>query len=46
MKKRFTEEQIINILKGGEAGVPAKEICRKHGICNACLQSLYWITMH
>ena len=35
MKKRFTEEQIINILKEGEAGVPAKEICRKHGISDA-----------
>ena len=35
MKKRFTEEQIINILKEGEAGIPAKEICRKHGISDA-----------
>lgn len=35
MKKRFTEEQIINILKEGEAGLPAKEICRKHGISDA-----------
>lgn len=32
MKKRFTEEQIISILKEGEAGIPVKEICRKHGI--------------
>jgi putative transposase len=32
MKKRFTEEQIITILKEGEAGIPVKEICRKHGI--------------
>ncbi len=35
MKKRFTEEQIINILKEGEAGIPVKEICRKHGISDA-----------
>ena len=35
MKKRFTEEQIINILKEGEAGIPAKELCRKHGISDA-----------
>lgn len=35
MKKRFTEEQIINILKEGEAGIPAREICRKHGISDA-----------
>jgi putative transposase len=31
---RFTEEQIIGVLKEGEAGVTVKEICRKHGICD------------
>ena len=31
MKKRFTEEQIINILKEQEAGFPVKEITRRHG---------------
>ncbi len=31
-KSRFTEEQIIKVLKQGEAGVPSKEICRQHGI--------------
>ena len=31
---RFTEEQIIKVLKQGEAGVPAKELCRQHGISN------------
>jgi len=30
--KRFTEDQIIGILKEGEAGVPAKDLCRRHGI--------------
>lgn len=30
--KRFTEEQIIGILKEAEAGVPTKNICREHGI--------------
>ena len=35
MKKRFTEQQIVAILKAGEAGVPAKEICRKHNISDA-----------
>lgn len=30
--KRFSEEQIIRVLKEGEAGVPAKDLCRQHGI--------------
>lgn len=32
MKKRFTEEQIIMILKEVDAGLPLKEACRKHNI--------------
>ncbi len=32
-QSRFTEEQIIGVLKEGEAGVRTEEICRKHGIC-------------
>ena len=32
MRKRFTEEQIIGILKEREAGLPVKELIRKHGI--------------
>lgn len=31
MKKRFTEEQIIGFLKEVDAGIPVKELCRKHG---------------
>jgi putative transposase len=30
--KRFTEEQIIGVLKEGEAGVRTKDLCRKYGI--------------
>ncbi|MCO1794964.1 hypothetical protein FA452_25765, partial [Pseudomonas aeruginosa] len=30
MKKRFTEEQILDFLKQAEAGVPVKELCRRH----------------
>lgn len=32
MKKRFTEEQIIMILKEVDAGIPLKEVCRKYGV--------------
>ena len=35
MKKRFTEEQIIGVLKKGEAGLKPAELCRKHGISEA-----------
>ena len=32
-QSRFTEEQIMGVLKEGEAGIPVQEISRKHGIC-------------
>lgn len=34
-KKRFTDEQIVAVLKEGEAGVKVSELCRKHGISDA-----------
>ena len=34
-KTRFTENQIIAMLKEGEAGITVKQICRKHGISDA-----------
>lgn len=35
MKKRFSEEQIVMILKEGESGAKVGEICRRHGISDA-----------
>jgi putative transposase len=34
-KSRFTETQILAILKEGEAGIKVKDICRNHGISDA-----------
>ena len=35
MKKRFSDEQIITILREAEAGFSARELCRKHAISDA-----------
>lgn len=32
---RFTESQIINILKQAEAGSPVPDLCREHGMSSA-----------
>jgi len=32
-RKRFTEEQIVSILKESAAGMKTEEVCRRHGIC-------------
>ena len=35
MKKRYSEEQIIGFLREADAGLPIKELCRKHGFSEA-----------
>ncbi len=34
-KSRFSDEQIIGILKEYQVGLGAKELCRRHGISDA-----------
>lgn len=34
-RSRFTEEQIIGILKEQEAGATTADVCRRHGISSA-----------
>jgi len=38
-RKRFTEEQIIGVLKESEAGAKTDEVCRLHGISSATFYS-------
>ena len=35
MKKRFSEAQIIGFLREAEAGLPVKDLCRRHGFSEA-----------
>jgi putative transposase len=39
-KSRFTEAQIIGMIKGQEAGLPTSELCRKHGLSPATFYKL------
>lgn len=36
-RKRFTEEQIIGVLKEAEAGVKTADLARRHGISEATI---------
>lgn len=36
-RSRFSEEQIIGILKEHEAGIAVSELCRKHGVSDASI---------
>ena len=36
-RSRFTEEQIIEILKEHEAGVSVSDLCRKHGVSDTSI---------
>lgn len=36
-KSRFSEEQIVAVLKEHQAGIPVADICRKYGISDATL---------
>ena len=39
-KSRFTEAQIIGMIKEQEAGLPTSELCRKHGLSPATFSKL------
>jgi putative transposase len=36
-RKRFSEEQIVGILKEHEAGVSVSDLCRRHGVSDASI---------
>ncbi|OLI18144.1 transposase [Xanthomonas oryzae pv. oryzae] len=35
MRQRFAEDQIIGFLREAEAGMPIKDLCRRHGFSEA-----------
>lgn len=43
-RKRFTEEQIIGVLKEHELGAKTSDLCRKHGISEATFYN--WKSKH
>ena len=43
-RKRYTEEQIVHILKEASAGLPISELCRKYGISDATFYN--WRTQY
>ncbi len=38
---RYSDSQIISILKQAEAGTPVPELCREHGMSSACFYRWY-----
>ena len=36
-RSRYSEEQIIGILKEHETGIPVADFCRKYGVSDACI---------
>ena len=43
-RSRFTEEQIIGVLKEHQAGMSAADLCRKHGISDATFYT--WLSKY
>ena len=39
-KSKFSDSQILAILKEAEAGVPVLDLCRQHGMSNTTILSL------
>ena len=40
VRKKYSEEQIIAVLKEGEAGAKVRDLCRKYGMSDGCLLQL------